>query len=179
MFWKWIHEFNWLNSHEFTGFCEQIWCVDTCLPWNHEFFHVMTHTSETVAVLTQFWPSTTHVFKWIHMKTRTGGAVPIMNQYDTCQLVQKWFLVCWVYTHTIDSEACDRSWRNDVVYFVNTDINPSHRLPHLLAQLRQTSHQSMDKCASPPPSQWGVSRENVRACLYTHLVDFRMLLSCF
>ena len=30
------------------------------------------------------------------MKTRTGGAVPIMNQYDTCQLVQKWFLVCWV-----------------------------------------------------------------------------------
>ena len=28
------------------------------------------------------------------MKTRTGGAVPIMNQYDTCQLVQKWFLVC-------------------------------------------------------------------------------------
>ena len=34
---------------------------------------------------------------WIHMKTRTrtGGAVPIMNQYDMCQLVQKWFLVCW------------------------------------------------------------------------------------
>ena len=30
------------------------------------------------------------------MKTRTGGAVSIMNQYDTCQLVQKWFLVCWV-----------------------------------------------------------------------------------
>ena len=30
------------------------------------------------------------------MKTRTGGAVPIINQYDTCQLVQKWFLVCWV-----------------------------------------------------------------------------------
>ena len=29
------------------------------------------------------------------MKTRTGGAVPIMNQYDTYQLVQKWFLVCW------------------------------------------------------------------------------------
>ena len=29
------------------------------------------------------------------MKTRTGGAVPIMNQYDMCQLVQKWFLVCW------------------------------------------------------------------------------------
>ena len=28
-------------------------------------------------------------------KTRTGGAVPIMNQYDMCQLVQKWFLVCW------------------------------------------------------------------------------------
>ena len=32
---------------------------------------------------------------WIHMKTHTGGAVPITNQYDTCQLVQKWFLVCW------------------------------------------------------------------------------------
>ena len=29
---------------------------------------------------------------------RTGGVVPIMNQYDTCQLVQKWFLVCWVMT---------------------------------------------------------------------------------
>ena len=29
------------------------------------------------------------------MKTHTGGAVPIMNQYDTCQLVQKWLLVCW------------------------------------------------------------------------------------
>ena len=32
----WIHEFNWLNSRisvrEFTGFCEQIWCVDTHLP---------------------------------------------------------------------------------------------------------------------------------------------------
>ena len=29
------------------------------------------------------------------MKTHTGGVVPIMNQYDMCQLVQKWFLVCW------------------------------------------------------------------------------------
>ena len=29
------------------------------------------------------------------MKTHTGGAVPIMNQYDMYQLVQKWFLVCW------------------------------------------------------------------------------------
>ena len=42
MFCKWIHEFNWLCSRvsvrEFTRFCEQIWCVDTCLPWNHEFF---------------------------------------------------------------------------------------------------------------------------------------------
>ena len=31
----------------------------------------------------------------IHVNTHTGGAVPIMNQYDTCQMVQKWFLVCW------------------------------------------------------------------------------------
>ena len=32
-----------------------------------------------------------------YMKTHTGGAVPIMNQYDMFQLVQKWFLkiVCW------------------------------------------------------------------------------------
>ena len=110
MFWKWIHEFNWLNSRvsisEFTGFCEQIWCVHTCLPWNHQFFtwwHVPVKPY-------QFWPSTyscqTHsklvttgrtcAFTWIHMKTHTGGAVPIMNQYDMCQLVQKWFLVCWV-----------------------------------------------------------------------------------
>ena len=41
----------------------------------------------------------TRVFTWIHLKTRTGGAVPIMNQYDLCQLVQKWFLVCWVYIY--------------------------------------------------------------------------------
>ena len=42
----------------------------------------------------------TFIYFWIHMKTSTGGAVPIMNQYVTCQLVQKWFLVCW-----------DSSWR--------------------------------------------------------------------
>ena len=61
MFFKWINEFNWLNSHvsvhEFTGFCEQIWCVDTCLPWSHEFFmwwHVPVKPY-------QFWPSTTCV----------------------------------------------------------------------------------------------------------------------
>ena len=60
-FCKWIHEFNWLNSRvsvrEFTGFCEQIWCVDTCLPWNHEFFtwwHIPVK-------LYQFWPSMTHI----------------------------------------------------------------------------------------------------------------------
>ena len=107
MFWKWIHEFNWLNSLEFTGFYEQIWCVDTCLLRNHEFFtwwHVPVKPY-------QFWPSTTcvklvqnsklvttdrtRVFTWIHMKRCTGGAVPIMNQYDTCQPVQKWILVCW------------------------------------------------------------------------------------
>ena len=29
------------------------------------------------------------------MKTRTGRAVPFINQCDTCDLVQKWFLVCW------------------------------------------------------------------------------------
>ena len=38
VFCKWFHEFNWFNSREFTGFCEQIWCVDMCLPWNHVFF---------------------------------------------------------------------------------------------------------------------------------------------
>ena len=61
MFCKWIHEFKWLNSrvsvHEFTGFCEQICCVDTCLPWNHEFFtwwHVPVK-------LYQFWPTMTRV----------------------------------------------------------------------------------------------------------------------
>ena len=31
----------------------------------------------------------------VHMKTCIGGAVPIMTQYDMCQMVQKWFLVCW------------------------------------------------------------------------------------
>ena len=66
----------------------------------------VTRTCETVPVLTQYnlcqtrsklvTTGRTRVFTWIHMKTRTGGAVPIMNQYDTYQLVQKWFLVCWV-----------------------------------------------------------------------------------
>ena len=40
------------------------------------------------------------------MKTRTGGVVPITNWYDTCQLVQKWFLVCWavtVFSESIES----------------------------------------------------------------------------
>ena len=63
---------------------------------------MMTRTSETVPVLTQY--DSCQSFKTcdnrqnmcIHMKTRTGGAVPIMNQYDTCQLVQKWFLIWWV-----------------------------------------------------------------------------------
>ena len=106
MFCKWIHEFNKFSSREFTRFCEQIRCVHMCFPWNHEFFHVMTRTSETVPVLTQYdscqtrsklvTTGRTRVFMWIHMKTRTSRAVPIVNQYGTCQLVQKWFLVCWV-----------------------------------------------------------------------------------
>ena len=59
MFCKWIHEFNWLNWHvsvrEFTGFCEQIWCVNTCLPWNHELIcHMMSRSSDIVPVLTQY-----------------------------------------------------------------------------------------------------------------------------
>jgi len=38
----------------------------------------------------------TRVFTWIQMKTRTGVAVPIMNEYNNmCQLVQKWLPVCW------------------------------------------------------------------------------------
>ena len=57
MFCKWIHEFNWLNLREFTGFCEQIWCVDTCLPWNHEFFT----WCDVLVKPYQLWPSTTHV----------------------------------------------------------------------------------------------------------------------
>ena len=110
MFCKWIHEFNWLNSRvsvrEFTGFCDQIWCVKHVFTVKSRIFHVMTRTSETVPVLTQYDSCQTHsklvttsrtrVFTWIHMKTGTGGAVPIMNQYGTCQLVQKWFLVSWV-----------------------------------------------------------------------------------
>ena len=105
MFCKWIHEFNWFNSRvsmcEFTGFCEQIWCINMCLPWNR-VFHVMIYTRETVPVLTQYDSCQTRSKlvttgrTWIHMKTYTGGAVPIMNQYVTCQMVQKWFLVCWV-----------------------------------------------------------------------------------
>ena len=69
----------------------------------------MTRTSETIPVLSQYsscqtcsklaTTGKTHVFMWIYMKTCTGGAVPIMNQYDTCKLVQKWFLVCWLWMY--------------------------------------------------------------------------------
>ena len=69
-------------------------------------FHIMTRTSETLPVLTQYdlcetcsklvTTGRTHgsVFGE-NMKTHIGGVVPIMNQYATCQLVQKWFLVYW------------------------------------------------------------------------------------
>ena len=74
MFCKRIHEFNWLNSRvsvrEFAGFCEQIWCVDTCLLWNHELFtwwHIPVKPY-------QFWPSTTRVNSF---KTRD-------NTQNTC-----------------------------------------------------------------------------------------------
>ena len=106
-FCKWIHEFSWLNSCEFTGFCEQIWCVDTCLPWNHEFFtwkHMPVKPYEfwptRVKLVQNSWQQAEHMYSHEYMKTCTGGAVPIMNQYDTCQLVQKWFLLCWVVLET-------------------------------------------------------------------------------
>ena len=110
MFWKLIHEHNWFSSREFTRFCEQIWCVVmfTVKSW---VFHVMTHASETVPVLTQYdscqtrsklvTTGRTRIFTWIHMKTHTGGVVPIMNQCDRCQLVQKWFFLCWVIINAI------------------------------------------------------------------------------
>ena len=54
------------------------------------------------------------------MKTRTGEVVPIMNQYDMCQLVQKWFLVCWVYIYpNISEQVC--SWK--LLYSLNY-LNP-------------------------------------------------------
>ena len=75
MLWKWIHEFNWLNSCEFTRFCERIWCVDTCL--SIRVFHVTTRTSETGSVLTQYdlcqtrsklvTTGRTRVFTWMHI----------------------------------------------------------------------------------------------------------------
>ena len=40
----------------------------------------MCHNASSIARLTR------------DNQTLSGGAVPIMNQYDTCQLVQKWFL---------------------------------------------------------------------------------------
>ena len=49
-------------------------------------------SSDSVRLVTR---GRTRVFMWIHIKTHTGEAVPIKNQYDMCQLVQKWFLVCW------------------------------------------------------------------------------------
>ena len=92
-FCKWIYEFNWLKSpvsvREFTRFCEQIWCVDTCIPWNHDFFHVMTCTSETVPVLTQYDSCQTRY-----------------NSQNTCILVNtrhgiKYICICiWKYLNT-------------------------------------------------------------------------------
>ena len=78
--------------------------------WIHRIMwtHLLCwHMKSRVPVLTQYdsyqthsklmTTGRTHVFTWIHMKTRTGGAVPIRNQHDMFQVVQKWFLVCWVY----------------------------------------------------------------------------------
>ena len=84
---------------------KKIWCVNTCFPWNHKFFHVMTRASESVPVLTQYESCQTRSKLVTTGRTRVftyaGGAVPIMNQYDTCQLVQKWFLVCWVVDYSL------------------------------------------------------------------------------
>ena len=48
---------SWVQLAQFTGFCEQIWCVDTCLPWNHELFKWWHMPVKSY----QFWPSTTRV----------------------------------------------------------------------------------------------------------------------
>ena len=67
--------------------------------FSHDDMCQWNRTSTTCFKIVQnSWQQVEHVHshEYIHMKTRTGGAVPIMNQHDTCQLVQKWFLVCWV-----------------------------------------------------------------------------------
>ena len=100
------HVISHVSVREFTGFCEQIWCVDTCLLWNRDFSN-RTSSDQYNSCQTRSKLVTTcrtRVFTWKHMKTRTGGAVPIMNQYDTCQLVQKRFLVCWV--HKLNVIVC-------------------------------------------------------------------------
>ena len=92
MFCKWIHEFNWLNSrvsvHEIMSFSRH----DT-YQWNHTSSDPASDSRQTHSKL--MTTGRTCVFTWLHIKTHTGGSVPIMNQYDTCQLVVKWFLVCW------------------------------------------------------------------------------------
>ena len=90
MFCKWIHDILTGSIHvnspdsvntfdvltyvyrEITSFSRD----DTC-QWNRSTVPVQTQNT------------------CIHMKTCIGEALPIMNQYDKCQLVQKWFLVCW------------------------------------------------------------------------------------
>ena len=73
----------------------------THAPMHEKYMHARTntiyhktyeHTRMQARVRTHMF---VRIFTRIHMKTRTDGAVPIMNQYDTCQLIQKWFLVCW------------------------------------------------------------------------------------
>ena len=97
MFCKWIHKFNWPNSHGFTRFCEQIWCDDTC-QWNRT-------STDIVHIVQNLWQFVT---------TCTGGAVPIMNQYDMCQLVQKWFLVCWEWPTRCTSFGKSVGWKLDL-----------------------------------------------------------------
>ena len=58
MFCKWIHEYNWLNSRVSIRLIH--WTLRTNLLRRHVFtvksrvFHVMTHASETIPVLTQY-----------------------------------------------------------------------------------------------------------------------------
>ena len=111
MFCKWIQKFNWHNSRvsvrEFTGICEQIWCVDMCLLWNHEFFtwwHVPVKpyrfwpTITCVKLVQNSWLRAEHVYSckytWKHVLVERYQLRTSMNVPTGSEMV----LVCWVVT---------------------------------------------------------------------------------
>ena len=122
MFCKWIHEFNCLNSRvsvrEFTGFDEQIWCVDTCLTWNHE------------------------CFTWWHVPVKLYPVWLVSNSFKTCDNEQN---TC-IHVNTHENRYWWSSTNYEPVWHVPTGSemvpcllgNPNTFLPSVFEPLYQS-----------------------------------------